>query len=178
MADGVIPVLETERLRLRGQQPGDLARHSAMLADPEVMRFVGGSALSREESWRRLLASAGAWMLLGYGYWSVERKLDGAYLGQIGFNDFKRDIVPSIEGLPEMGWLLSSDAHGQGYASEAVSAGLDWADLALAGKTFTAIINPDNHGSIRVAEKAGFGEPLETRYQGEPMLVFYRRPRS
>ncbi len=39
---GEAPVVETERLRLRGQQPGDLARHSAMLADPQVMRFVGG----------------------------------------------------------------------------------------------------------------------------------------
>jgi len=174
----VIPVPETERLRLRGQQPDDLVRHAAMLADPVVMRFVGGHPHSREEAWRRLMTSAGLWTLLGYGYWTVERREDGAYLGQIGFGDFKRDLSPSIKGLPEMGWLLPSEAHGQGYASEAVAAALQWADRELAGQIFTAIIDPRNAASIRVAEKAGFGEPVETRYRGEPILIFYRQPRS
>jgi RimJ/RimL family protein N-acetyltransferase len=175
-ATGVIPVLETERLRLRRARPADLACHAAMLADPEVMRFVGGQPHAREEAWRRLLTSTGLWTLLGYGYWTLERREDGAYLGQIGFGDFKRDLDPSIEGLPEMGWLLQREAHGQGYASEAVAAGLQWADRALAGQTFTAIIHRENAASIRVAEKAGFGEAVETSYKGEPTLIFYRRP--
>ena len=176
MADGVIPVLETERLRLREQRPNDLARHSAMLADPEVVRYVGGKPQAREEAWRRLIGAAGLWTILGYGYWAVERREDGAYIGQIGFGDFKRELTPSIEGLPEMGWLLSSDAHGRGYASEAVAAALAWADRALPERAFTAIIHPDNGPSIRVAEKAGFGEPVATSYKGEPILIFYRKP--
>ena len=31
-------------------------------------------------------------------------------------------MQPSIEGLPEMGWLLAAHAHGQGYAAEGVAA--------------------------------------------------------
>jgi RimJ/RimL family protein N-acetyltransferase len=178
MTDGVIPVLETERLRLRASRPNDLPNHSAMLADPKVLRFLGAHPHGREEAWRRLLTSTGLWTLLGYGYWTLERKQDGAYLGQIGFGDFKRGLTPSTEGLPEMGWLLKSGAHGQGYASEAVAAGLQWADRALAGQTFTAIIHPENAASIRVAEKAGFGQPVETRYKSEPILIFYRQPGS
>jgi RimJ/RimL family protein N-acetyltransferase len=174
----VIPVLETERLRLRGQRSEDLPLHAAMLTDAEVVRFVGAQPHAREDAWRRLLASAGLWTLLGYGYWTLERKADSAYLGQVGFGDFKRDLDPSIEGLPEMGWLLPREAHGQGYASEAVAAGLQWADRVLGGPIVTAIIHPDNAASIRVAEKAGFGQPVETHYKGEPTLIFYRQPRS
>lgn len=175
MAGGAVPVVETERLRLRAQRADDLVRHAAMLADPEVVHFIGGALHSREEAWRKMIACAGLWTLLGYGYWSVERKEDGLYLGTVGFADFKRDMHPSIEGLPEMGWLLTADAHGKGYASEAVAAGLGWADTALAGQEIVAIIDPGNARSIRVAEKAGFGGREEAAYKGETILIF-RRP--
>lgn len=177
-ARDLVPVIETERLLLRGQIADDFVRHAAMLADPDVIRFVGGKSLSREEAWRKLISCAGLWPILGYGYWSVERKGDGAYLGQVGFADFKRDLRRSIEGLPEMGWLLTRDAHGKGYASEAVAACLVWADRVLAGLVFTAIIDPLNAPSIRVAEKAGFAEAEETVYNGEPILILRRQPRS
>jgi RimJ/RimL family protein N-acetyltransferase len=171
----VVPILETARLRLREQRAEDFARHAAMFDDPEVVRFVGGKPLSREEAWRKLIGCAGLWIMLGYGYWSVERKEDGAYLGQIGFADFKRNLSPSIEGKPEMGWLLTSDAHGKGYASEAVAAAIAWADEALPGLEFTAIIDQGNAPSIRIAQKAGFSIREEARYVDAPILLF-RRP--
>jgi RimJ/RimL family protein N-acetyltransferase len=113
--------------------------------------------------------------LLGYGYWVAERRDDGAYLGQIGFADFKRDMIPSIEGMPEMGWIMASHAQGQGYATEAVLAALDWADEALGGGEIAAIISHENAASIRIAEKGGFNGREEAVYKGEPILLF-RRP--
>lgn len=175
MAGGSVPLVETERLLLREQRTDDFARHAAMLADPAVYRYVGNAPVSREEAWRKLIGAAGLWSMLGYGYWSVERKSDGAYVGQIGFADFKRDMRPSIDNLPEMGWLLSSDAHGQGFASEAVSAGLRWIDEALGRPEVVAIIDLSNAGSIKVAEKAGFSVREDATYKGEPILLF-RRP--
>src|SRR5687768_17843040 len=86
----VAPVLETPRLRLRGFRASDLDPQWATMTDPEVVRHLGGPA-SREETWRKILGSPGLWALLGYGYWVAERREDGAYLGQIGFADFKRD---------------------------------------------------------------------------------------
>jgi RimJ/RimL family protein N-acetyltransferase len=172
---GGTPVLETERLRLRPFRADDLAANAAMLADPEVVRHLGGNASSREEAWRKMLAGPGMWAFMGFGYWAVELKQDGAYLGQIGFADFKRDLAPSIEGLPEMGWLFASHAHGKGYASEAVAAGLAWAGEALAGRDIVAIIDAGNAASIRVAEKAGFCERMEALYRDETILLF-RRP--
>jgi RimJ/RimL family protein N-acetyltransferase len=53
-------------------------------------------------------------------------------VGDIGFADFKRDFEGAekfdLKGLPEMGWVLSPSVHGKGYATEAVSAALAWAE--------------------------------------------------
>ena len=132
------------------------------------------AALKREDAWRKLLCVAGLWPILGYGYWAVERREDGRFIGQVGFADFKRDMTPSIEGLPEMGWLFAADTFGNGYASEAVRAGLGWIDQAMAPAQTVAIIDEANHASIRVAEKAGFARREEGVYRGEPILVFRR----
>jgi RimJ/RimL family protein N-acetyltransferase len=168
------PRIETARLILRQAEAQDLGPHAAMLADPAVMRHLGAPA-AREDAWRRLLQGPGLWAMLGYGYWSVERSGDGAYLGQLGFADFKRDIEPSLEGLPEMGWLFASHAQGQGYALEGVTAALAWADEALRAPEIAAIIAPANAPSIRLAERVGFARGEETLYKGDPTIIF-RRP--
>jgi RimJ/RimL family protein N-acetyltransferase len=169
------PLIETPRLRLRGFRAGDFEAQQASMADPEVYRHLGGLPPAREETWRKILASPGLWALLGYGYWIAERRDDGAYLGQIGFADFKRGMTPSIEGIPEMGWIIAPQAQGQGYATEAVLAALAWADEALGGGEIAAIISHANRTSIRIAEKAGFSGREEAVYKGEPILLF-RRP--
>jgi RimJ/RimL family protein N-acetyltransferase len=145
-----------------------------MLADGAVMRHLGGPQ-AREDAWRRLVQGPGLWATLGYGYWSVERREDGAYIGQLGFADFKRAIEPSIEGLPEMGWLLAAQVHGQGYAHEGVSAALAWADRTLRATEIVAIISPGNAPSIRLAERVGFVRAEETLYREEATLIFRRR---
>ncbi|MDP9413698.1 MAG: GNAT family N-acetyltransferase [Pseudomonadota bacterium] len=171
----MVPLIETTRLRLRSFRESDLDAQAAVLADPAVMRFLGAKPHTREESWRRMLSSVGLWPMLGYGYWLVERKADGVYLGQVGFGDFKRDMAPSIEGLPEMGWIFAQRSHGHGYATEAVVAALDWADEQLPHKEVTAIISPDNSASVRVAERAGFNIREDALYRDEPILLFRRR---
>jgi len=82
---------------------------------------------------------------------------------KIGFADFKRDITPSIRGLPEMGWVLTSAHHGKGYATEGVRAALAWADEHLRTERTVCLINPDNAASIRVAEKAGYDQKHTVR---------------
>jgi len=169
------PRIETARLALRATRAEDLDAHASMLSDPETMRHISGTGLPREDAWRRLLQGPGLWAMLGYGYWTVTLRDDDTFIGNIGFADFKRDMEPSIEGLPEMGWLLAPHAQGKGYASEAVAAALAWADEVLDAPEIVAIIAPDNAPSIRVAEKAGFVRAETTAYKDEPTLIFRRR---
>jgi RimJ/RimL family protein N-acetyltransferase len=169
------PVLETARLVLRPFRHEDLDAQAKTMGDPGVVRHLGGTPFSREDSWRRLLCGPGLWALLGFGYWAVVRRDDHAYVGQLGFADFKREMKPAIEGLPEIGWILAPRMHGQGYATEAAQAALAWADEVLKAPEIVAIIDADNAPSIRVAEKCGFNENEPATYRGEPILLFRRR---
>ena len=77
-----------------------------------------------------------------------------------------------------MGWIFDVGVHGQGIASEACSAALDWLDAKLPPTPVWAIIAPDNQPSRRLAQKLGFEELDETSYKDERTLVLRRPPRG
>ncbi len=168
------PTIETGRLLLRMHTLEDFEPLAAMWGDPLVARFIGGKAATREESWVRLLRYCGHWTLMGFGYWAVELKGGAGYIGDAGFADWKRDITPSLGGMPESGWALSPAAHGQGIATEAVQAVLAWGDRHFASKATCCIIKPENAASIRVAEKCGYREYVRTEYKGLPTIQYRR----
>ena len=171
-----IPELETERLRLRPHRPDDFEAYAAIWTDPLVVRFIGGVPMTREASWTRFLRQIGLWYHLGYGFFAVEHKATGAFIGDCGFHDLHRDITPSIEGTMEAGWALSSAVHGQGLASEAMRACLDWAAAHGTGDRLTCIINPANVASLGLAAKLGFAEVARASYHEQP-IVMLKRPR-
>lgn len=113
--------------------------------------------------------------MLGYGYWAVYDKKGGRFVGDVGFADFHRAFEPSIEGVPEMGWVLDPWCHGRGFASEAVRAALAWGESELDAPEYSCIIDPENEPSVRLALKLGFTEAARTLYKDAPILVF-RRP--
>ena len=86
----------------------------------------------------------------------------------------ERDLQPGFDGAPEIGWVLSPTAHGQGFATEAVQAALAWADASLDQRATACIIAPANTASIRVALKNGFREKLTTTYRDSVTLMFER----
>ena len=171
-----VPVLETARLKLRGHQLDDFNHCAAMWSDPQVTRFIGGKPLSEEEAWRRLLGYVGHWSLLGFGYWVAEEKATGNFVGEIGFADYKRDLEPSLKGVPEIGWVLASPAHGKGYATEAVRGAVAWGDAHFESNRTACIIAPENLASVRVAVKCGYRQFALATYRGHPTLMFVREP--
>src|SRR5690606_12863438 len=101
MNAAAVPVLETPRLRLRAHRAGDHAASNALGSAPGVIEHIGGRVFTAEENWRRLLQYRGLWDLLGYGYWAVEDKAGGDYVGDVGFADFAREVTPSLAGMLE-----------------------------------------------------------------------------
>ncbi len=168
------PVIETTRLRLRGHRYDDLAHCVAMWSDPNVTKFIGGRASTEQQTWARLLTYIGHWRLLGFGYWAIEEKASGDFVGEVGFADFKRDIVPAMREHPELGFALASRVHGRGYATEAVRAVLAWADRHLPYQQSVCMVVPDNRASLRVVEKCGYAVFAKSTYNELPVLFLSR----
>lgn len=169
-----IPGLETARLRLRAHYAADLPASLAMWQQPAFYQFLGGEALSEEAVWTKMLRHMGLWAVLGYGFWAVEEKASGQYLGVVGFGDWQRGIAPSLKGWPEAGWVLAPAAHGRGYATEAVGAALAWGDQHLPARRTVCLISPGNQASLRVAAKCGYREFSRPTYEAEPVVLLER----
>ncbi|MDQ8727608.1 GNAT family N-acetyltransferase [Bradyrhizobium sp. LHD-71] len=148
--------IETPRLRLRPFTTSDFEAFARMSADPEVIRYLGnGLPIARINAWFEMAAFVGHWHLLGFGEWLAEDKATGAFVGRIG--------LQRPEGWPatEVGWMLTREHWGKGYATEGGRAALEYAFGHLRIKRVISMIHPENVASIRVAER--LGESFERR---------------
>src|SRR5262249_58833413 len=119
----------------------------ALSEDPEVTRFV--DALDARAAEERLRANEREWRDRGHGMFALLDRRDGRFLGRAGLKYW-----PQFDET-EVGWVLRRDVWGRGYASEAAGAILDWGFAVVAATYFTAMIDPDNDRSIRVARRLG-----------------------
>ncbi len=146
--------LKTERLVLRMLREEDFEQYAAMMADPEVTRYLSdGRPLPRADAWRQMAFIVGHWQLAGYGHWAVEEAATGRLAGRIGF------LNP--EGWPgfELGWTLAREFWGRGYATEGARRALRYAFTEMGREHVISLIRPANLPSIKVAER--LGERLE-----------------
>lgn len=116
-------IIETPRLILRQWQQSDHEPYILLNADPEVMEFfpsarTPGATVAQID---KLFASIDQH---GYGFFAVERKDNHKFIGFTGLGNpgFKADFTPCIE----IGWRLSKENWGQGFATEAALACLDF----------------------------------------------------
>lgn len=140
--------LETERLILCVPRRADFEGWAALGRDEEAMRHLGGTK-SAFEAWNHFLANVGSWHILGFGPFSVIEKTSGKWVGRVG------PLHP--EGWPgdEVGWTLAREAWGNGYATEAAAAAIDWAFEVLGWARVIHCIAPDNTASQAVARRLG-----------------------
>jgi RimJ/RimL family protein N-acetyltransferase len=172
-----IPRLETQRLTLRGHRAGDFPECFAMWSDPEVTRHIGGKPSTEQQTWMRMLTYIGHWSLVGFGYWAIEEKATGSFVGDLGFADFRRGLAPSMSDVPEMGWALACAFRGRGYATEAARAAVAWADAHFAAPRTVCLIDCENAASVRVAQKCGY-QTFERTFFDERPTFFFERVRS
>ncbi|NTI26859.1 GNAT family N-acetyltransferase (plasmid) [Rhizobium rhizogenes] len=170
----IIPTLTTERLILRPHQLVEFEDYAVFWKQEALTRFVGGEPPTREQTWARLLRHTGMWHLLGFGFFAIEERESGRFVGEAGFLDLHREMKPTTEGTLETGWAISPSLQGKGYATEAISAAIAWADGKFAVRRMTCTIDPENSLSLRVAEKVGFRRIGETVYKDKMNIMLER----
>ena len=158
------PVLFTPRLVMRPVTGEDFEAWADFHADPETMRFLGGTQ-PRSVAWRGLCAMAGAWAVRGFAMFSLIERETGRWVGRAG--------PWRPEGWPgnEIAWGVARDYAGRGYAHEAAVAAIDYAVDVLGWSDVMHVIDPDNARSIRLAERLGAANRGPTRLP-EPLAGF------
>ena len=114
----------------------------------EAARYIGG-AQPRAAAWRRFLQMPGAWVVQGFGMFSVIEKSSGDWVGRMG------PWQPLDWPGTEVGWSIRRESWGKGYAPEAAVASIDWAFNALGWEEVIHTIDPQNANSKAVAAKLG-----------------------
>jgi RimJ/RimL family protein N-acetyltransferase len=149
--------VETARLQLRMFQPKDLDSLAPLLADPDVMRYVGtGLPVAREEAANALLSIIRHWDQHGFGRWAAIDKETGLFAGYGGLR--------SLMGTPEVVYHLGKKYWGRGLATELGLAGLRYGFKEHNFERIIAVAKPENTASIRVMEKIGLQYEGRTSY--------------
>ena len=160
--------IHTPRLTLRLPQPSDAAPLLEIHQDPDVIEYVlrGTGPIGLTGAWRNVATMLGHWQIRGFGQWTVVEKATGEVVGRVG--------LWNPEGWPgiELGWITRRSKWGQGFATEAAKASLDWAWRHVETDHIISLIQPGNSRSIRVAEKIGEVCERADVLNGEDVLVY------
>ncbi len=164
----MVPVIETERLRLRGWQARDFPAYAAFRADVDQQVFLG-APMTRGQAWERFCSDLGVWVLRGYGLFAIAEKQHDHAIGYTGIW-----YPPEID-EPELSWSLFVGQTGRGFATEAAIAARGWAYSELGWPPLMSLIHPDNAASRAVAERLGATLERATSLDGVPRHL-YRHP--
>lgn len=166
----MIPVIETQNLRLRGAEMRDFDAYAAFRMDPVRTAGVGGPC-TRAQAFDKLGEIIGHWSLRGYGRWIVADKATDEALGVCG------PFYPADWPEPEIAWSVFAHAEGRGVAYEASKASLDYAFHTLAWDTAISCVTPGNTRSIALAERLGAVREDDFTTEDGLVLQVYRHPK-
>lgn len=162
------PEIETERLRLRQWRAADFEPFCRLFGDEDLARFMGGHG-DKAYCWGRMAGFAGNWALAGHGFYVIEERASGTFLGLCGVTRrFDLDA-------PELGWGILREGQGKGYITEAARAVRRHVYEDLGWKSLVSCIDAENIASIRVAERLGATYERELTERAKPCGL-YRHP--
>lgn len=165
-----IPTLETERLILRAPMPEDFEAFAVFQASERAI--ARGWFMDRAEAHNHWCQRLGEWIMLGFGWFMMERKSDKAAIGYCGL------MHPVGQPEPELGWTIWSDeAEGKGYAFEAATRVAAHVFQTLKWPALVSYIHPDNARSIALAERlAAVRDGTWMTPSGKEVLVYRHTP--
>jgi RimJ/RimL family protein N-acetyltransferase len=157
------PILQTPRLDLvllETDEARALSHGCQRNGHPWASGYPLASSLLRAEM---TLAAAAQERPLGvFGTYQVIRRADGYVIGDVGFLG-----PPDATGAVSVGCGIAEDARGQGYATEALAALLEWARGQEGLTCVLADTTRSNLASQRLLERVGLhrvGEDGELLY--------------
>jgi RimJ/RimL family protein N-acetyltransferase len=163
----VIPeFIETERLKLRMFNEKDCKDMHEYYADSECMKYTSGRVFNEHESWQKVAALAGHWIIRGYGSYALEDKATGNLIGIAGLD------YPSDWPEPEIQWGLLRRYWGKGYASEAVKAIKKMCESSVPEMSLISLIFKDNINSANLAKAVGATFEREYEFRNDTCLIF------
>ena len=145
-------IIETDRLILRTWNDNDLQPMLAINQDPKVMEYF--PSLQDLEMTKNFIDKVNAhFENHGYSLYAVIKKDTTEFIGFTGLliADFASHFTPATE----IGWRLSSNHWGQGFATEGAKAVLDYAFRELKLTEIVSFTAAGNAKSIRVMQKIG-----------------------
>ncbi len=143
-------IIETERLILREIDPErDFDDWAKAMADENTVRYLGSKPMSRIQAWRNMAMMIGHRAIRGYGFFSVENKQTGDWVGRVG------PWYPEGWPEPEVGWTIAPGHLRRGYGFEAARASIDYVFNTLGWSRVIHVIFEGNEASIALAEKLG-----------------------
>jgi len=140
--------LESTRLLFRQWKNSDFPKYAEFYSDEKNAKYVGGKK-DKDTAWRSMAQLVGHWHLKGFGYWAVEEKTTGSFVGCVGL--WQSPGWPELE----LGYWLTEEFQGKAFAYEAAQVCKECARDKLKAKSLVSYIAPDNKPSIGLAKKLG-----------------------
>ncbi len=156
-----IPTITTERLRLRPFTPTDAPTMHQIMSGKDVLRYFPSTQSPPAERIPKMIDRwLSHWQENGYGLWAVELRSTGELLGRCGLQ-----YIPETNEV-EIDFILGRPYWGQGFATEAGRASLQFGLQTLNLSTIVGIVHPENVASQRALEKLGLQFIEATEYFG------------
>ena len=158
-------MIETARLILRPPEPQDLDWQLEWLNTPAVMRFLGGEARPPEAVAAGFAYNAACMAKAEPAFWTVTMRDSGAIIGKCGLSRIQEKPAPAlIKGGIQIGWTLAEPFWGQGLASEAARAVLNWEIRTHNESEIWAQTSDSNAASTRMMARLGLNRCPELCY--------------
>lgn len=151
-------VITTDRLGLRNWLDSDIPQMIKVSADEDVMEYFPATATPTETT-EFVHKMRQMYRERNHCYFAADRLEDGSFIGFIGlcYQTYESSFTPCVD----IGWRLSKDYWGRGYATEGAKACLEYAFSTLELDTVFATTVEQNLPSINVMEKIGMKKKLE-----------------
>ncbi|CAM5668307.1 N-acetyltransferase OS=Streptomyces alboniger OX=132473 GN=CP975_03460 PE=4 SV=1 [Streptomyces alboniger] len=164
--------IRTPRLLLRQWDDDDLVALADIHADPHVMRWIGdGSVRDLEGAAEDIERWEEEWDDEGFGLFAVELLGSGELAGAVGLT--LPEDVPELMPAVAVHWRLGAQFWGQGYASEAAQATLEFALQDRGLDRVIAVHQVGDDASANVVRKLGMAPEREISHpvHGHALLV-------